>query len=136
MDYLQTLEVLEKTLDELRVENKTVPIVVEGEKDEEALRRLHVTGEIIRYNQGLSIPDFCGKLMGRYKKVILLTDWDRRGGRLCFLLKKNLECSVECDLRYRKVFAEHSMTRTVEGLPSWIDQLKAKLAPHQNHGKG
>ena len=39
MDYEQTLEELEEELTELREENKTVPIIVEGDKDIAALRK-------------------------------------------------------------------------------------------------
>ena len=58
MDYEQKLEELEETLIELREENKTVPIIVEGDKDIAALRRLEVTGEIIRFNKGQSVSRF------------------------------------------------------------------------------
>jgi 5S rRNA maturation endonuclease (ribonuclease M5) len=50
MDDLQILEQLDELLSELREENKTVPIIVEGEKDIIALRKLEMTGEIIRFN--------------------------------------------------------------------------------------
>ena len=43
MDYEKSLEELEKAIQELREDNKTVPIIVEGEKDREALQKLDVT---------------------------------------------------------------------------------------------
>ena len=127
MDYEKSLEDLEKALFELREENKTIPIIVEGDKDIEALRKLEVTGEIIRFNQGLSIPDFCNMISQKYKSIILLTDWDRKGGYLCSTIKKNLEGLVNCNTRYREIFAKRSMIRTLEGLPSWIMTLKQKV---------
>jgi len=127
MDYEKSLEDLEKALFELREENKTIPIIVEGDKDIEALRKLEVTGEIIRFNQGLSIPDFCNMISQKYKSIILLTDWDRKGGYLCSTIKKNLEGLVNCNTRYREIFAKRSMIRTLEGLPSWIQTLKQKI---------
>ena len=71
MDYEKSLEDLEEALFELREENKTVPIIVEGDKDIEALRKLNITGEIIRFNVGLSIPDFCDMISQKYKNIIL-----------------------------------------------------------------
>ena len=127
MDYEKSLEDLEKARFELREENKTIPIIVEGDKDIEALRKLEVTGEIIRFNQGLSIPDFCDMVSQKYKSIILLTDWDRKGGYLCSTIKKNLEGLVNCNTRYREIFAKRSMIRTLEGLPSWIKTLKQKI---------
>ena len=127
MDYEKTLEDIEKALSELIEENKKVPIIVEGEKDEEALRKLGMTGEIIRFNTGMSISNFCDMISRRYKSIILLTDWDKKGGFLCFTIKKNLESRVKCNTKYREIFAKRSMSRTIEGLPSWINTLKNKI---------
>ena len=127
MDYEKSLEDLEEALFGLREENKTVPIIVEGDKDIEALRKLNITGEIIRFNVGLSIPDFCDMISQKYKNIILLTDWDRKGGYLCSTIKKNLESRVGCNTKYREIFAKRSMSRTLEGLPSWIETLQKKI---------
>lgn len=127
MNYQETLEELEKTLVELREENKIIPIIVEGDKDTEALRKLGVTGEIISLNKGMSLTDFCDWIAQTYGDIILLTDWDRKGGRLFFLLKKNLESRVKCNTSYRKVFAKRCICRTVEGLPSWLQTLQGKI---------
>src|SRR5512136_351979 len=105
MDDLQRLEDLDALLNELREENKTVPIIVEGEKDIIALRKLEMTGEIIRFNTGQSIPDFCDSIAEKYRKIILLTDWDWRGGRLGSAIKKHLENRVECTMSYRQMLA-------------------------------
>jgi len=127
MDYEKSLEDLEEALFELREENKTVPIIVEGDKDIEALRKLNITGEIIRFNVGLSIPDFCDMISQKYKNIILLTDWDKKGGYLCSTIKKNLESRVGCNTRYREIFAKRSMIRTLERLPTWIETLRKKI---------
>lgn len=127
MDYKNSLENLEKLLIELREDNKNVPIIVEGEKDIDALNKLEINGIIISLNTGLSITDFCDCISEKYSKVIILTDWDRHGGQLCHSIKKNLEGRVSCNTEYRKLIAKNSMIKTVEGLPSWIITMKAKL---------
>jgi 5S rRNA maturation endonuclease (ribonuclease M5) len=58
---------------------------------------------------------------------IILTDWDRRGGQLCRIIKKNLLGRVSLDLSYREIFAKNTTIRTVEGLPSWLKTIKEKL---------
>ena len=126
MDSTQALEELEEALAGLREENRTTPIIVEGEKDIAALRALEVTGEIIRFNKGQSVSDFCDVISQKHRKIILLTDWDRRGGRLCIQLKKNLENRVDIDVSYRGVFAKRCPCRTVEGMPSWLWTLRKK----------
>jgi len=127
MNYEKTLYELEKELLSLIEENKRIPIVVEGEKDILALRKLGVNGSIISVNTGVSLTDFCDKLVQDYDDLIILTDWDRRGGYLCHTIKKNLEGRVKCNLHFREFFAKNSMIRTVEGLPSWIDTIKDKI---------
>ncbi len=127
MDYKKSLEDLEKALSELRDENKQIPIVVEGDKDIDALRKLDVDGPIISVNIGSSLTDFCDKIAAKYKDIIILTDWDRRGGYLCHTIKKNLEGRVNCNLHYREIFAKNSMIRTIEGLPSWIETMRNKI---------
>jgi len=127
MDYKKSLETLEKALEELKEENKTVPILVEGKKDIAALRKLGTNGVILRVNIGKSLPSFCDQIAREYTDVILLMDWDRRGGYICHTIRKNLEGRVRCNLKYREVIAKHAMIRTLEGLPSWIETIKKKL---------
>jgi len=126
MDDLETLDELEALLNDLQEENKTVPIIVEGEKDITALRKLEMTGEIIRFNKGQSVSDFCDTIAQKYQKIILLTDWDWRGGRLGSSIKKHLENRVECNISYRQLFARRCICRTVEGIPSWLQTLRRK----------
>jgi len=127
MDYEKSLENIENALLDLKMENIKIPIIVEGEKDMEALNKLDVKGTIIRVNLGISLTHFCDKLAGEYKDIIILTDWDRRGGYLCHTIKKNLEGRVNCNIEYRGIFAKNSMIRTLEGLPSWIETIKEKI---------
>ena len=127
MDYKKSFEDLEKALSELREENIKIPIIVEGEKDKEALRKLELTGTIISVNAGISLTDFCDRLAGKYKEIIILTDWDRRGGYLSHTIRKNLEGRVNCNTRYREIFSKNAMIRTLEGLPSWISTMKEKI---------
>jgi len=126
MDYEKALEEVEKALVELIAENRAVPVIVEGKKDILALRKLGLTGEIIRYNRGMGISDFCDMIVANYTHVIILTDWDRKGGMLCRKITQNLESRVHCNTLYREIFSRHSMIRTVEGLPSWLETLKYK----------
>jgi 5S rRNA maturation endonuclease (ribonuclease M5) len=122
----ESLEELEEALMELKEENKTVAIIVEGDKDIAALRKLEIPGEIIRFNKGQSVSDFCDTIAQKHQRIILLTDWDWRGGRLCLSIKKHLENRVQCNLRYREIFAKRCACRTMEGIPSWLATLRKK----------
>jgi 5S rRNA maturation endonuclease (ribonuclease M5) len=124
MDDNQTLEELEELFDTLREDNKTIPIIVEGDKDITALRKLGMTGEIIRFNKGQSVSNFCDSIAQKYKRIILLTDWDWRGGRLGTSIRKHLENRVVCNMTYRQLIAQRCICRTVEGIPKWLETLR------------
>ena len=53
MDYRETLDEFTKLLDELNHENQTIPIIVEGLHDKNALKKLGITGTIIPLNKGM-----------------------------------------------------------------------------------
>jgi len=127
MDYKKSLEEIEEALNDLKEENKVVPIIVEGEKDIEALKRIGFSGTIISLNAGFSIIDFCDKIAEKYKEIIILTDWDRRGGYLCHTIVKNLQGRVNCNTIYREILAKNTIIKTVEGLPSLIFTLKDRI---------
>ena len=77
--------------EELIVANEEIPIIVEGKRDEAALRRLGVKGEIIRLNIGRPILDFCEDVARNYDEVIILPDWDAKGAQLFNKLKRNFK---------------------------------------------
>ena len=127
MDFKKSIEDLEKIIDDLEEENRSIPIIVEGKKDIVALRKLDISGSIISVNSGVPLIDFCDKIAQDHTDIIILTDWDRKGGYLCRKIKKNLEGRVNCNTKYRELFAKNAMIRTLEGLPSWLKTMRMKL---------
>ena len=123
MDYDTSINEVLKLIDELIEENKEIPILVEGEKDKKALKKLNVKGKIITVNNGRSLIDFCDWLAKKYNEIIILTDWDRKGGFLRKRIQENLKGRIKCITRYRKGFSKHTMIKTVEGLPSYIKTM-------------
>jgi len=126
MDYKKSIEEIEKVIEDLKKEDKSIPIIVEGEKDKKALRKLNIKRKIIILNKGISLTDFCDKIAKNYKEIIIFTDWDRKGGFLRHKIQKNLEGRVKCNTKYREIFAKNTMTKTVEGIPSWIKTITEK----------
>ena len=99
------LEAVESILERLRKENEETPIIVDGRRDEESLRVLGFTGEIIQINRGKSIVATCEGLAGT-EKVILLFDWDRKGAELTRAFGDALrQEGVEYDTRMRSELA-------------------------------
>ncbi len=126
MSYEESLEELGKILFELQEANTTIPIIVEGAKDIRALRRLNMPGELIKVNTGESLANFCDLIAEQYTNVILLLDWDRKGGFLCGNILKNLEGRVHCNTLFRERIARTAIIKKVEGLPSYLHTLKEK----------
>ncbi len=77
---IERLEKLEELIKELQVlSDEGAIIVVEGKKDAESLRLLGITGEI-RFSTQQPLLDFTEALQRSGKEIILLTDWDKKGG--------------------------------------------------------
>ena len=124
MDPEYNLELIEKEIDDLNSEG--LPVLVEGEKDERALRAVGFKGEVIRVNRGVSIFNLCEEISKRYRKVILLLDWDTKGAELCEDLKRALKAnSVSYDTEHRrKIERLTGEIRDVESIDTYIKKLR------------
>jgi len=97
-------------------------IVVEGERDRTAIRRLGWTGPVVVVHRGRPISATAHGLVASQGKVIVLTDWDTEGGHLARRLRDFLEAeSVRLDLDYRRRLARllRGELTHVEGLFGW-----------------
>ncbi len=127
MDCKNAIEHIEKAIEEIKQRNKEIPIIVEGEKDVEALHNLGIDGEILTVHCGEEIANFCDIIASRYKEIIILTDWDKNGWQLCRKIEENLKGRTKCFTEYRLIFAQYSMVKDIEGMPSFIKNLKRKI---------
>lgn len=129
MNYKEALKEIESAIEEIKEKNKkqNIPILVEGEKDVNALHSLGINGEIIRLNCGEQIPNLCDFIASNYKEIIILVDWDRRGWRICKQIEKNLEGRTKCLTEYRLIFAKNAMVKDIEGMPSFIKNLRKRI---------
>jgi 5S rRNA maturation endonuclease (ribonuclease M5) len=124
------MEETERILDELRTQSEAgVPIIVEGRRDEAALRRLGVVGSVQCLKaRGESRHEFLDRLDGT-KEAIVLTDFDREGKKLeTWLYKELSQRGVRSDLRLwiRMRSLARTEVRSVEELPSFIRALEAR----------
>ena len=77
---IERLEKLEELILELQaLSDEGAIIVVEGKKDAESLRFLGIKGEI-RFSTQQPLLEFTEALQRSGKEIILLTDWDKKGG--------------------------------------------------------
>ena len=81
-------------------------ILVEGKRDREALIGLGVHSEIYVINDGKSVVETSEIISRRYRSVVILTDWDRTGGRLARAFAEQfVSLGVDYSLEERKELA-------------------------------
>ena len=130
MDEADRFERLLEVLEELAEANETVPILVEGKRDVTSLRLLACRGVIEPINQGAPLFTLCEGLATKTKAVILMTDWDRKGGVLYETLQASLTaCGVKVDGAFRdKIqFWMRPPVKDVESLASYVGRGLARF---------
>ncbi len=110
-------------------EHGGVPVIVEGKRDKAALITLGLTGDIITYNRGMNVHDFCDHIAEAHEAVVLLMDWDREGNTLQQKLGRELEGLWEEFRRFRKTFILmcQKEVKDIEGLPSLLRRLETGM---------
>ena len=97
-------------------------IIVEGKKDELALREVGFKGEILVYNNFKGIINFVDHVSKKRRKVILLLDRDRNGKSMTSKILKKLDLLCPHDgLYYKKRFVKitHGKIMCVENLSNF-----------------
>lgn len=126
----ESLKGLLDALEKLRNRERDVPVIVEGRKDRKALKKMGVGGDIILIKRSKSIFHIIEEFQGKYEKVILLTDWDRTGGRLAHRIQKACDANgIICDADIRREIIKYvkKEVKDVESLPSFIDRARSVL---------
>lgn len=137
MDAKERLAEIEKILEDAidLSKERCAPIIVEGEKDERALRLLGFKGIILRLGRGRSVLDFCEETAREYKSVIILTDWDRQGGRLCASMRKYFAAlcvKYDDEIRKKLLFYCKKDIKDVESLSSLVENLRREAGSLDN----
>jgi 5S rRNA maturation endonuclease (ribonuclease M5) len=99
----KSLREANRLLDELR--ETDLPILVEGRRDEKALRRLGVVTEIQRIQESGPVAKTAENLKRKgAKAAIILTDPDNEGGKIAHLIASALEDSgMHPVMQFRKM---------------------------------
>ncbi len=128
--YAWKMEETNRILDQLRTQSEAgVPIIVEGRRDEAALRRLGIAGRVHCLKaRGESRHEFLDRLNGT-KEAIVLADFDREGKELeTWLYKELSQRGVKSDLklwiRIRSI--ARTEVRSVEEIPNFIRALESR----------
>jgi len=116
-----------EVLDDIEDASSDKPVVVEGLKDVAALRRLGLRKNVVSLGKGLRVFAFCEKLSEKHSSAVILTDWDRKGGKLARMLKDALEANgvrPDTDLRARLVILAKKDIKDIESLPTYVERLR------------
>lgn len=129
MDYEALYEDLTRVLEDLAEKNRSAPIIVEGERDRQALRALGVHGDIRSLNQGTTLFVQCESIARQHREAIILTDWDARGGRLARQLRDGLAANgvrYDDELRARLTNLCRREIKDVESLHAYVERVGEK----------
>lgn len=94
-------------------------IIVEGIKDEKALTCIGIKNRLFRLSRE---PLFAvaEKVAGSAKKVVILTDFDKKGKELYGKLYKDLQkLGVKIDKRFREWLQKNTKLSHIEGLDTY-----------------
>lgn len=104
------------------------PILIEGRKDEEALQNLGITGNFIKVSgSGLKLFEIAENAVKLSSRVIILTDFDRKGNELAKKLAidiQNLGSHPDLYIRQGIMGLTYRYIKDIQSLPRHIEQLK------------
>lgn len=129
MDDEQRFERLLDVIEDLVAENLTTPIVVEGRRDVEALRRLGCAGQVHPIHAGATLHERAEHFAAGTTWVILLTDWDRKGQQLFDVMRVNLAANgvrADGEFRDKLQFWMRPPVKEVEDLASYVERNRLK----------
>jgi len=123
---LERAERLREIIEALCEANKRFPVVVEGKKDVQALRKLGLSGDIIPLHSGKGLYEFSEELARQFSKVILLLDWDAKGEALYASLTDNLHGHWEEYSAFRELFKMicQKDIKDIESIPALLLRLE------------
>lgn len=125
--YEKRLENIEEILAELVLLGaENAVLIVEGKRDVQALNRLGVKGHFEIATQR-SLSNFCENIARMNEKVVILTDWDRRGNLLMLKMTKHfhsLGVSPNTLLRERLMSIAQKEIKDVESLHTFVVKLR------------
>lgn len=130
---LEDIERLER-LEELILELQTLAdrgaiIVVEGRKDADSLRFLGIKG-VIKLASQLPLLEFTELLSRSGKEIVLLMDWDKKGGMverriLKYLLSYGIMPDTQIRSRIRNLVKKR--IKDVESLNNYVNKMRYEL---------
>ncbi len=126
----ERLRMLEELILELQDLSETgAIIIVEGRRDVASLRFLGLKGDI-RLSSQQPLLDLAEQLSASGKNIVLLTDWDRKGGMTARKIRDHLlvyGIMPNTDIRAKIGFLVKKRIKDVESLARYMMKLRYEL---------
>ncbi len=110
--------------------HRGTPIIVEGRKDEESLRKLGMDGPILCLKaEGKGFFEFLEGIDSN-RKIIILTDFDKEGKKLAKMLLNELSkrrIKVDDSIRKQIEGLIRQDIHTVQELRDWIEGMQTRV---------
>ncbi len=130
LEDLERLEILEELILELQVLSEMgAIIIVEGRKDVESLRSLGIRGDI-KLSSQQPLIDITEQLSRCGKVIVILTDWDRKGGMVARKIIDYLQVYgiiPNSYIRGRIGFLVKKRIKDIESLSKYMRKLRYEL---------
>lgn len=122
-DY-EALEDIIASLQEASAEGAV--IIVEGRRDESALRSLGIGGPVMTasYRSALDLAEDVSR---NYSKIIMLTDWDEKGEEMALNIEQHLRSvgsKADMDIRSRLKRLVRKEIKDVESLDFYVERMR------------
>jgi 5S rRNA maturation endonuclease (ribonuclease M5) len=115
-----------------------MPILIEGKKDEEALKNLGIYGNFIQVSgSGLKLFEIAETAVKSSSKVIILTDFDKKGIELSKRLAQDIQslgCYPNLEFRRKIMGITRKFIKDIESLPRHMNQLELEECPNGVNG--
>jgi len=122
-------------IEELKIcAEQEMPILIEGRKDEEALKNLGINGNFIKVSgSGLKLFEIAEKSVESSSKVIILTDFDKKGNQLAKRLAEDIQSLgsyPNLEIRRKIMGLTRKFIKDIESLPRHMKQLELEEFPN------
>jgi len=127
---LELIEQADEALTEIKeLAEEGVPILVEGKRDAEALKRLGVKGTILELSTRGQMLNFLESL--KFERVLILTDFDTKGEELALfcsehLIRLGVEPILEPYQKLRKLRKRFKEVESLVKLRTVLERIKWK----------
>jgi 5S rRNA maturation endonuclease (ribonuclease M5) len=127
---------LNEELEELKYYGEQgVPILIEGKKDEKALRELGIEGDFIKVSGSpLNLFEIAEIAAESSPKVIILTDFDKKGNQLAKRLSRDIQSLgsyPDMQIRRKIMGMTRKYIKDIQSLPKHINRLELEVYPYR-----